>query len=351
MILKTAKHTAKLTYKAQYDTKHKREALEALNNIQKTTHYVLTKRTKSMIKEYAREILGSTRYAYWLYVYAAYNRNFVEGWIPDNYFGYVVAPRANKGIGRIANVKTLSRRILDCDLLPDKFYLIDGIFYDLEFNIVDPNDVRRVVNSVDKELYVKSDNSNQGRGVMRITKDNFDLQAILDIGDAVIQEPIIQSKWFNKIIEGSVATIRVTTAKGSDGEVQSKAAYLRVGRRDSQVVQSSTAIKVPIIDQIGTLGDFGVGPNWEQYPEHPDSGFAFAGQLIPNFPRAIAECERLHRKLPNFAIIGWDVSITEDGEVRIIEWNAGHPDIKFSEATTGPCFSDLGWEDIWKTQQ
>ena len=94
-----------------------------------------------------------------------------------------------------------------------------------------------------------------------------------------------------------------------------------------------------------------MGPNWEQYSEHPDSGFAFAGQMIPNFPIAVAECEKIHRKLPNFAIIGWDVSITENGEVGIIEWNAGHPDIKFSEATTGPCFSGLGWEDMWKTQQ
>jgi hypothetical protein len=26
-----------------------------------------------------------------------------------------------------------------------------------------------------------------------------------------------------------------------------------------------------------------------------------------------------------------------------IEWNGGHCDIKFSEATTGPCFTGLNW--------
>lgn len=32
------------------------------------------------------------------------------------------------------------------------------------------------------------------------------------------------------------------------------------------------------------------------------------------------------------------------GNVGLMEWNAGHNDIKFSEATQGPCFHDLGWE-------
>jgi hypothetical protein len=27
-----------------------------------------------------------------------------------------------------------------------------------------------------------------------------------------------------------------------------------------------------------------------------------------------------------------------------MEWNALHNDIKFSEATQGPCFTDLRWE-------
>lgn len=41
--------------------------------------------------------------------------------------------------------------------------------------------------------------------------------------------------------------------------------------------------------------------------------------------------------------IGWDVTLDDQENVRIMdmEWNAGHNDIKFSEATQGPCFSDL----------
>jgi len=62
---------------------------------------------RSTIDDYALEILGSKMYAPWLYVYTAYNQEFKEGWIPDNYFGYIVAPIVNKGLGSLAATKTL----------------------------------------------------------------------------------------------------------------------------------------------------------------------------------------------------------------------------------------------------
>ncbi len=96
------------------------------------------------------------------------------------------------------------------------------------------------------------------------------------------------------------------------------------------------------------MGDFGIDPSWQRHLRHPDSGFEFAGQRVPHFKKAVAECEKLHTKIPHFSIIGWDVSTMNSGEVRIMEWNAFHPDIKFSEASTGPCFFDLNWEKLWK---
>jgi hypothetical protein len=30
--------------------------------------------------------------------------------------------------------------------------------------------------------------------------------------------------------------------------------------------------------------------------------------------------------------------------VQVMEWNGFHNDIKFSEATQGPCFADLGFQ-------
>jgi hypothetical protein len=44
--------------------------------------------------------------------------------------------------------------------------------------------------------------------------------------------------------------------------------------------------------------------------------------------------------------VGWDLAVSKDGSIKIFEWNGGHCDIKFSEATVGPCFTGLNWESL-----
>lgn len=342
------KNKLKIYQKKRYDSIHKKQALDALKTIQEDTGYELTKKQKSMIKEYAVEILGSASYVYWLYVYTAYNQQFKEGWIPDNYFGYVVAPKVNKGIGEISNIKTLSKKIIQTDLLPDKFYIIDKILYDQNFKIIQRENIEHILFSESDEYFLKKDSSNQGRGVFKITKENFNIECINNSGDAVIQRPIIQSKWFDEIVTGSVATIRITTLKKNDGTIKLAASYLRLGRKNTDIVQSKSAIRVPIMDDLGNLGEYGSDPLWKRHYKHPDTQYKFAGSKIPNFNKAIEYCLKMHRKIPFFTIIGWDVSITDENEPQIMEWNARHPDIRFTEASLGPSFIDLGWEHLHK---
>jgi hypothetical protein len=52
--------------------------------------------------------------------------------------------------------------------------------------------------------------------------------------------------------------------------------------------------------------------------------------------------------VPFTSIIGWDVAVDENHNVKVMEWNGDHNDIKFSEATQGACFSDRGWESSGK---
>lgn len=334
--------------KHRYHQRRNQEALQVLEYIKKNTNYELTEKEKKVIRDYAKEVLGSTVYSNGLYVYAAFNQKFVEGWIPDNYFGYVVNPKINKNIGEISDVKTLSKKLLQTNMLPDRYYLINNIFYDLDFNIVNENQIKSLVLKEGQDLYFKKDQSNQGKGVIKVTKENFDLKEIYSYGDCIVQDPIIQSNWFNNIITGSVATVRITTVKDLNHKMKKRSALLRVGRSDSQLVQAATSIKIPIIDDEGTLSEFALDSEWRKHFKHPDSGFEFANQKIPYFAKAVKKCEKMHEKLPHFSIIGWDVSITQTGDIKAIEWNAQHPGIKITEATTGPSFTNLGWENLWK---
>ena len=52
--------------------------------------------------------------------------------------------------------------------------------------------------------------------------------------------------------------------------------------------------------------------------------------------------------MPYARCIGWDVTVDSEEKVNLMEWNGEHNDIKFAEATQGPCFLGLGWEELRK---
>lgn len=91
--------------------------------------------------------------------------------------------------------------------------------------------------------------------------------------------------------------------------------------------------------------------DWHETKRHPDSGFVFAGNEVPNYAACRETVERLHRRLPVVPIIGWDLTVASDNSVQVFEWNSGHNDIKFSEATSGPCFEGLDWELLGRSSK
>ena len=149
--------------------------------------------------------------------------------------------------------------------------------------------------------------------------------------------------FFNDIVSGPLATVRITT-KDKLGEIGMRAAYLRLGRKGESWVQSKSLVRGAIVDDSGCLDEFGYTPDWRRWQYHPDSNFAFSNHRIPIFKECAEMCIKLHKKVPHITKIGWDMAICDDETTKVIEWNTGHFDIKFSEARTGPCFLGLGWE-------
>jgi hypothetical protein len=141
---------------------------------------------------------------------------------------------------------------------------------------------------------------------------------------------------------------RSTTVKNNFGMIGARGAFLRLGRKDTAWVQIADSVEVAIINSSGDLDAFGYDRDWKRGLCHPDSGIPFENRRIPQFPQAVQKCIELHNKVPHFTIIGWDIAVDADEQIKIIEWNGDGVDIKFAEATTGPWFSDLKWEKYGK---
>lgn len=298
--------------------------------------------------EYAHDVLGSRRFAPWLHVYAAVSGEFREGWIPDNYYGLVVYPGKNPVAAKLTTLKTFTNRILDSEALPDLAYVIDGAYFSRDFRpIAEPELVATLFDRHDRTFF-KSDDSNQGRGIVIMTRADFTAAGRSTLPDGVFQAPIRQHDFFEALSPQATATVRITTARELDGSIKVKAAYLRVGRSRDDIVRSANAVKVPLDRISGAMADSGYLPDWTRVDAHPDTGFRFAGHAVPHFAESTELCQSLHARCPHMPCVGWDVCCEQDGTVKLMEWNAFHNDIKFSEATTGPCFRGLGWETLWR---
>lgn len=320
-----------------------RLALKGVESQQGTTSDAIVHRCD----EYAQDVLGSRRFAPWLYVYAAVGGEFKEGWIPDNYYGLVVYPRKNPIVAKVSILKTFTNRILATEALPDLAYAIDGVYFSKDFRPIRQPELVATLFAEHDRAYFKSDDSNQGRGIVIMTRKDFaDGQSRLP--DGVFQAPIRQHAFFEALSPQATATLRITTAREPDGSIDVKATYLRVGRSNDDIVRSANAVKVPLDRNTGALGTHGYLPDWRRVDVHPDTGFRFSGSSVPHFSDATALCKSLHESCPHMPCIGWDACTEQDGKVKIMEWNAFHNDIKFSEATTGPCFRGLGWEALWR---
>lgn len=302
----------------------------------------LSRHLQRRADDYARQILGGKEYAPWLYVYSLVSDGFKEGWIPDNFFGWFVRP---KNLGHIAKFKTLSKAILRTSALPDVGYHIEGVFYTRDLKPADAVHVRGALGA-HTTAFVKKDASDQGTGIIKLAVSDIDEENFRQIGNCVIQSPVQQHEFFARIIPGPVATIRITTARTPAGTIEMAASYLRLARSGTDWVQSAHAVRIAVMTRSGELDSFAYTADWRRWERHPDTNVVFAKQRIPCFSEAVDLCTNLHRSLPHFALIGWDVTIDADDEVKLLEWNAGHTDIKFSEATTGPCFLGLEWEKL-----
>ena len=261
-----------------------------------------------------------------------------------NFFGKLVVPRVNKELVTTTHFKSFSNVVLRTDALPDIAYYVDGVFYDRQMSVINVHHLRGLAAQQQGPLFVKQDRSKRGLGVLKVGPQELSVEGFQRIGNCVIQTPIKQHNFFDGIITGSVATTRITTVKDADGTISLRAAYLRLGRKDTPWVQSHNSIRVAIVNSNGELDEFGYTQDWRRWPKHPDSNSSFAKRRIPRFKDAVLLCLELHRKVPHFTILGWDIAVCESEEIAIMEWNADHCSIEFSEATTGPCFLGLNWE-------
>lgn len=329
-----------------YHSRSNKLALKTLKEIESENGKTDSKLIK-LSDEYASDILGWKGYAPWLYVYSAMNQKFKEGWVPDNYFGKVVAPKLKGNYGVIADYNALTSHLFKSSSFPICVYYTNGLWISPEQKILTDKEVLEYASKESDDFVYKTDKSRRGLGIYFIKKENLDIDELKVLGNGVLQKYINQHSFFQEIMPNSVATLRLTSVIDDEGIVSVRAGFLRIGRTSDTHVKSTSHIRIPVDVSTGALDNFGY-TSWTKIKSHPDTDFIFENKQIPYFDRILETVINLHKMIPFARTVGWDVVVDKSNNVQVMEWNGSHHDVKFSEATQGPSFSDMGWEKLWK---
>lgn len=342
-LLGTAKTIAKAALRQYYSRNHIRAARAKLATLE-AADGPLDAATRRQCDVYAVEVLGHAKFAPWLHVYARVAGRYKDGWIADNFYDECVLPHTSGAYGELSGMRSLNRVLFDAPEFPDRASLINGMVVGRDGTVIAPKDLTEALFGADDRVIFKSDATQSGVGITVLDRKSFDPAEIGRLGSGLFQTFIRQHELFERLGNcPAVATLRLTTAADDLGRITLRGAYVRFGQGRRDYLVSSEEVNAPADLATGELSDTGYLPSWLRIDRHPQSDLRFAGHAVPNYHDCVQVALRCHARIPYVRCIGWDIGIDREGGVHILEWNGGHNGIKFTEATQGPCFADLGW--------
>lgn len=176
-------------------------------------------------------------------------------------------------------------------------------------------------------VIIKPMNGKQGDGIRRLdAQDMGDEDSLRRLFDALAREDVIVEELIAQhpdMVFGnkSVNTIRVLTACRPDGTSRIMKAFLRAGVGDSLVDNTATGGYYYEVDlETGVVASGGTSKAGDLVFIHPQTDIVMLGYKVPRWDEVRQMCLAAASRLPQMALVGWDVAITQDG-VQLIEGN------------------------------
>ena len=139
----------------------------------------------------------------------------------------------------------------------------------------------------------------------------------------VLEEIISQHELLKEFCPDTLNTIRVNTFLDTLGLVHIVTACGRFGRIGNVVDNyHGGGYTVAIDPKTGIIISDGLNRIHERTDRHPDTGKIFRGFQYPFWDKIRKTVIEMAKIIPDLHYIGWDIALTENGEVELVEANA-----------------------------
>lgn len=284
----------------------------------------------------------------WHRLYQSYNGRFNENYFPEIFVTMKLEPKLNdREIGNIISDKSffpmLYRDVEDVRL-PETFIMNNsGIYYTPERKIISYEDALMMLDNLG-DCVVKSTLDSSSGDSIRLChfEDGLDVKSGRPISeilayyekDFIVQEKITPHPELRELYPGSVNTFRIITYL-LEGNIEHSPITLSMGREGRHVdnIQAG-GISVAVSDD-GELYKEGFTHYKEIFTAHPDTGAVFEEYHLPRVEDMINVTKKLHEKTPHMKIISWDVTLDENNDIVLLEFNVNGMTVWFPQMVSG----------------
>ena len=317
----------------------------------------IKKKIKKKYKKYGFNNLSTKSHRYLNSFFNDLDSKIVVDFIPNQIFYTKIESSLNNAVMFPAlEDKNLLDVLFPKSFLPDTVIKNqNGVFYGSESQITTEIAIEKC--SKETEIVIKpSIGTYGGKGVRKIIFNNeSDKKSILRKlfkeynSNFIVQKVILQHKQLSKLNPSSINTVRIITYMRSE-EVIPLSSVIRIGRYGSFIDNSTSGGIVCGIDANGCLKEQAYDRKDNIYYT-TDSGIELKGFKIPHFTEMKNLAKIAHKSLPYFKLVSWDITINENLEIKLIEYNAFGQEIYFHQKTNGPLFGELTSEILEITKK
>lgn len=176
-------------------------------------------------------------------------------------------------------------------------------------------------------FFVKQPDGMFGTGVAKVyVKDIVDISTTFreyKEKKYLLEETLTQCKEMEEFNDTSINTLRIVTIRRADGKAEVVGGLVRVGRKGRIADNFHHMGIAAFLDPCGIVSATGIDKDYERHIVHPDSGKKIVGFQVPIWDQVVDTVCKAAQVVPDIRYIGWDVVITQDYKVALVEGNPG----------------------------
>ncbi|MDR2887501.1 MAG: hypothetical protein LBV26_05815 [Bacteroidales bacterium] len=291
----------------------------------------------------------------WLKIYGSVSGLWDRRYVSERIYYSIIEPCLNnKAFAKAYNDKNFYWKTIDSALLPETFVKnINGVFYNSKNAAIDLNEACRTVEQAESFIIKPSVDSGGGKAV-RLYRRVGDVFSDKE-GCAVkteelfrnyrknftVQKVIKQHEFYACFNATSLNTVRIFTYRSvADEQVHVLHSVLRAGRAGSVTDnQASGGFACGVTDD-GCLTGKAVNKAGSSFREV--NGVKLEEDLrLPGFESMKKTAKRIAKEFAYSRLLGFDMCVDAEGEVKLIEVNNVNNEINFYQMLNGPLFGEF----------